>query len=131
MAQTEKTVFHVFIQNTDGLQSLYFFNWTERNKIALERIQKVIKEFWCNIEEIDIGNEMPLDMYENIKKNIDSFLYLINVEDKNNWIHIDIIEDEKIPFISDELYAKLGTKDAQEVENIWYNIADIINKSFK
>ena len=131
MAQTEKTVFHVFIQNTDGLQSLYFFNWTERNKIALERIQKVIKEFWCNIEEIDIGNEMPLDMYENIKKNIDSFLYLINVEDKNNWIHIDIIEGEKIPFISDELYAKLGTKDAQEVENIWYNIADIINKSFK
>ena len=131
MAQTEKTVFHVFIQNNDGHQSLYFFNWTERNKIALERIQKVIKEFWCNIEEIDIGNEMPLDMYENLKKNIDSFLYLINVEDMNNWIHIDIIEDEKIPFISDELYAKLGTKDYQELKNMWYTIADIIYNDFE
>ena len=97
----------------------------------MERIQKVIKEFWCNIEEIDIGNEMPLDMYENLKKNIDSFLYLINVEDMNNWIHIDIIEDEKIPFISDELYAKLGTKDSQELKNMWYTIADIIYTDFE
>ena len=49
----------------------------------------------------------------------------------NNWIHIDIIEDEKIPFISDELYAKLGTKDSQELKNMWYYIADMIYNDFE
>ena len=131
MTQSEKTVFPVFTKDVDGNQNLYFFNWTERNKIAWERIKKVIREFWCDMDTIEIGDEIPFNIFENVKKNIWDLLSLVEFDDKNIWLNIRIIDDETIPFISDELYAKLGTKDAQEVENIWYNIADIINKGFK
>lgn len=131
MTQTEKVVFPVFTKDVDGRQSLYFFNGTERNKIAWERIKKVIREFWCDMDTIEIGDEIPLDIFEKVKKNIWDLLYLVEFDDKNIWLNIRIIDDEKIPFISDELYAKLGTKDSQELKNMWYTIADIIYNDFE
>ena len=131
MTQTEKVVFPVFTKDVDGNQNLYFFNWGERNKIAWERIKKVIREFWCDMDTIEIGDEIPLDIFQNVKKNIWDLLYLVEFDDKNIWLNIRIIDDEKIPFISDELYAKLGTKDSQELKNMWYTIADIIYNNFE
>ena len=131
MTQTEKVVFPVFTKDADDRQSLYFFNWGERNKIAWERIKKVIREFWCDMDTIEIGDEIPLDIFQNVKKNIWDLLYLVEFDDKNIWLNIRIIDDEKIPFISDELYAKLGTKDSQELKNMWYTIADIIYNDFE
>ena len=131
MTQSEKTVFPVFTKDVDGNQNLYFFNWTERNKIAWERIKEIIREFWCDMDTIDIGDEIPLDIFQNVKKNIWDLLYLVEFDDKNIWLNIRIIDDEKIPFISDKLYEKLGTKDSQELKNMWYTIADIIYNNFE
>lgn len=118
MSNNEKTVFPVFARDIECRQSLFFVNWTERNKIAWERIQTVITEFWCDMDTIEIGDEIPLDIFENVKKNIWKLLYLVDFEDKDIWLNIYIIDDEKFPFISDELYAKLGTKYDQELKNI-------------